>query len=319
MDNYAQTPIFILIKRNLKEQMNIKKLIVFLLFAFLPVVVVGLMMHFSGASAVEAAADAASGDPLTAIKRIVMSAGSMLIPLLAVIFTQLIFKEPVLKGLGISFKFNRWWWISWLLMPVIAMVVLGVTLLMPGATWTPDGEMVQQSLQGMPEGVGVWGLIGISLLSGLFAGITINAVFAFGEEIAWRGFLVKEFKGKKFLSAALWIGVIWGFWHAPLILNGHNYPQHPVAGVFMMVLVCVLLTLMLLYFRKKSGSVIVAAIMHGTINAVAGVSAIVITPDNDLLYGAAGLAGMLVLLVVDACLYLYDKYISKEKVFTTIL
>ena len=300
-------------------RMNIKKLTVFLLFAFLPMVAVGLVMHFSGASAGEAAADAANGDTVTAVKRLVMSAGSMLIPLLAVIFTQLIFKEPVLKGLGISFKFNRWWWIGWLLMPVIAMLTLGVTLLMPGARWTPDSEMVQQSLQNMPEGIGVWGLIGISILSGLFAGITINALIAFGEEIAWRGFLMKEFQGKKFLSAVLWIGVIWGLWHAPLILNGHNYPQHPVAGVFMMVILCILLSTLLMYFRKKSGSVIVAAIIHGTINAVAGISAIVVTPANDLLYGAEGVAGMIVLLVVNTCLYLYDKYISKEKVFTTPL
>ena len=295
--------------------MNTKKLIVFLLLAFIPMVVVGLVMHFSGASAGEAVADAANGDPLTAVKRLVMSAGSMIIPLLAVVFTQLIFKEPVLKGLGISFKFNRWWWIGWLLMPVIAMATLGVTLLMPGAQWTPDGEAVHQSLQSMPEGVGVWGLIGISLLSGLFAGATINALFAFGEEIAWRGFLMKEFKGKKFLSAALWIGVIWGFWHAPLILNGHNFPQHPVIGVFMMVVLCILLTTMLMYFRKKSGSVIVAAIMHGTINAVAGVSALVVTPANDLLYGSAGVAGMIVLLVVDSCLYLYDRFVAREHVF----
>ena len=299
--------------------MNSKKLTVFLLFAFLPMIAVGLVMHFSGASAGEAAADAANGDTITAIKRLVMSAGSMIIPLLAVIFTQLIFKEPVLKGLGISFKINRWWWIGWLLMPVIALATLGVTLLMPGAHWTPDGEMVQQSLQNMPEGIGVWGLIGISMLSGLFAGITINALFAFGEEIAWRGFLMKEFKGKKFLSAVLWIGVIWGLWHAPLILNGHNYPQHPVAGVFMMVILCLLLTTMLMYFRKKSGSVIVAAIMHGTINAVSGVSALVVTPANDLLYGATGVAGMLVLLVVNACLFLYDKFISKENIFTALL
>ena len=299
--------------------MNTKKLIVFLLFAFLPMVAVGLYMHCFGASAGEAAADAASVNTLTAIKRLVLSAGSMLIPLLAVIFTQLIFKEPVLKGLGISFKLNRWWWIGWLLMPVIAMAVLGVTLLMPGATWTPDSEMARQSLKSLPEGVGVWGLIGSTLLSGLFAGITINALFAFGEEIAWRGFLVSEFKGKKFLSAALWIGVIWGLWHSPLILNGHNYPQHPVAGVFMMVILCVLLTLMLMYFRIKSGSVIVPAIMHGTTNAVAGVTAIVVSPANDLLFGAAGVAGMLVLLMVYACLYLYDKYISKEKVFTKLL
>ena len=299
--------------------MNTKKLVVFLLLAFLPMVAVGLVMHYSGVSAGEAVADAASGDPLTAIKRLVMSAGSMLIPLLAVIFTQLIFKEPVLKGLGISFKVNRWWWIGWLLMPVIAMVTLGVTLLMPEAQWTPDSEMVQQSLQSLPEGVGVWGLIGITLLSGLFAGVTINAVFAFGEEIAWRGFLMKEFKGKKFMSAVLWIGVIWGFWHAPLILNGHNYPQHPVVGVFMMVLLCILLTTMLMYFRKKSGSVIVAAIMHGTINAVSGITALVVTPANDLLYGAAGVAGMIVLLVVDVCLFLYDRFVSRENLFTKAL
>ena len=59
--------------------------------------------------------------------------------------------------------------------------------------------------------------------------------------------------------------------------------------------------------------------MHGTINAGAGVSAIVITPANDFLYGAAGVAGMMVLLVVNICLYLYDKYISKDNIFTTLL
>lgn len=299
--------------------MNIKKLIVFLLFAFLPMAVVGLVIHFSGEALGGLSGDVIDSAPTAALKGFLMSAGSMIIPLLAVVFTQLIFKEPVLKGLGISFKFNRWWWIGWLLLPVIAMLTLGVTLLMPGANWTPDSEMVQRSLQNMPEGVGVWGLIGISLLSGLFAGITINAIFAFGEEIAWRGFLFKEFKGKKFLSAALWIGIIWGFWHAPLILNGHNYPQHPVEGVFMMVILCVLLTVMLLYFRKKSGSVIVSAIMHGTINAVAGVSALVVTPANDLLYGASGMAGMLVLLLVNICLYLYDRFVSKECLFSKAL
>ena len=288
--------------------MNTKKLVVFLLWAFLPMIIVGIVMHSIGASA-----DAAGGNPMTAILRMLMSAGAMFIPLLAVIITQLIFKEPVLKGVGISFKLNKWWWIGWLLMPLVAMLTLGATLLMPGAKWTPDSELMQQALQSMPEGIGVWGLIGITLLSGLFAGLTINAVFALGEEVAWRGFLMREFKGKSFWSSAIWIGVIWGLWHAPLILNGHNYPQHPVAGVFMMVAFCILLSVMLMYFREKSGSVIVAAIMHGTINAVAGVTMLVVTPANDLLYGATGLAGMIVLLIVDAGLYLYDKSVSKKQ------
>ena len=288
-----------------------KKLIVFLLFAFIPMIAVGVFLHFHALPTEPGSIDG------TALMSILMTAGSMLIPLLAVIFTQLIFKEPVLRGVGISFKFNRWWWIGWLLMPVLAMVIMGVSLLMPGAQWIGGSDLMVNSAKGMPQDLGPWGVIAISLASGLFAGATINAVFAFGEEVAWRGFLVKEFKGRKFLSTALWTGVIWGFWHAPIILNGHNYPDHPVAGVFMMVLMCLALTPMLLYFRRKSGSVVVPAIMHGTFNAVVGVSILFVTPYNDLLLGGAGLAGIVVLLAVDMCLFLYDRFVSKERLFTS--
>lgn len=282
--------------------MNTKKLIVFILLAVIPMIGLGVAVN-----------------SVSQIIAMVLSAFAMLLPMLAVIITQLIFKEPVLGGLEISFKINRWWVIGWLLMPVAALAVLGVTLLMPGAKWTPDSELVQVALQSMPEGLGIWGLIGVTILSGLFAGFTINAVFAFGEEVAWRGYLMKLFKGKKFLMTALWIGIIWGFWHAPLILNGHNYPQHPVAGVFMMVPVCLLLAPMLMYFRIKGRSVVVPAIMHGTFNAVVGVTNLVVTPANDLLYGGPGLAGMIVLLLLNVCLFLYDRFVSKEKVFTSLV
>ena len=291
--------------------MNAKKLITFILWAFLPMIGVGLVIHFGGLTAAPA-----ESDQKAALTGLVFSAGAMLIPLLAVIFTQLIFKEPVLKDLGISFKVNRWWWIGWLLMPVYALAVLGVSLLMPGAQFDASSDAIQKSMQQLPFEAGPWVLIAISLLSGLPVGITINAVFAFGEEVAWRGFLVKEFKGKKFLTASLLIGVIWGFWHFPLILNGHNYPDHPVIGVFMMVLMCVMLTPVLLYFRQKSGSVIVPAIMHGTMNAVVGISNMFVTPQNDLLIGGPGLAGLIVLMLLNLVLFLYDRFVSRERLFS---
>ena len=275
--------------------MDIKKLITFILAAFLPMVGIGAAIHFS-----------------ESIVKYLLSAVAMFIPVLAVIFTQVIFKEPVLRGVGLSFKINRWWVIGWLLIPIIALAIVGMTLLMPGARWTPDNETVKMALQAMPEGLGVWGFIGVTMLSGLLSGVTINAVFALGEEIAWRGFLLNMFSGKKFWKVALCTGIIWGFWHAPIILNGHNYPQHPIAGVFLMVVFCVLMTPILMYFRQKSGSVIVPAIMHGTFNAVAGLTLMIITPANDLLYGATGLAGMIVLLIVNLCLFLFDRFVSKE-------
>ena len=291
--------------------MNYKKLITFIIFAFLPMIGVGLAMYFIRTGALQLTSSA----QINAIISFALSAGAMLIPMLAVILTQLIFKESVFKGLDISFKINRWWVIGWLLMPVIALLVVGVTLLMPGAEWAGDSEVIQLALKSMPEGIGLWGFIGITMLSGLVSGITINAVFGLGEEIAWRGYLMQIFKGKKFMVIVLWTGLIWGLWHAPIILNGHNYPQHPEIGVLMMVVLCLLLTPMLMYFRLKSGSVIVPAIMHGTYNAVVGLSMILVTPANDLLYGGPGLAGMITLLLINICLFIYDRYISKENIF----
>ena len=297
--------------------MNTRKLAIFILCAFLPMVGIGVIMHLLGGSPAALSTEALTENPTQAIVGVILSAGAMLLPMFAVIITQLVSKEPVLKGLDISFKINRWWFIGWLLMPVIAIAVLGMTLLMPGAVWSPDNEIIQTALDSMPDGIGVLGMLAITLVSGLYAGITINGLFAFGEEIAWRGYLLKLFKGKSFMATALLTGTIWGLWHSPIILNGHNYPQHPVIGVLMMVVFCVLLTPMLMYFRKKSGSVIVPAIMHGTFNGVVGITLIMVTPANDLLYGASGLAGFITLLIVDVIIYIYDRYISKENILSS--
>ena len=281
--------------------MNSKKLVTYILCAFIPIIGIGVLMSCGS----------------NVILKSLLSLVAMLLPMIAVIITQTVNKEQIFHGLDISFKINRWWVIGWLLMPVLAVAVLGMTLLMPGAVWSPDSEVVKAALTSMPEGVGLGAIIVITLISGLFAGLTVNAVFAFGEEIGWRGYLLKIFKGKTFLSTALWTGIIWGLWHAPIILNGHNYPQHPVAGVFMMVGMCVFLTPIFMYFRLKSGSVIVPAIMHGTFNGVVGLSMILVTPANDLLYGGPGLAGLITLLLLDICLYIYDRFISKENIFSS--
>ena len=181
--------------------MDFKKLITFFLLAFLPVAAIGWYLHSGDTSS-----NMMLGVALTSV--------CMFFPLLAVVITQLIFKEPVLGGLGISFRINRWWFIGWLLMPVFVAVTLGITLLMPGAMLSTDN---------VPAGLAnVRGFVLISVVSGMFAGITINALLAFGEEIAWRGFLMKLFKGKSFITAFLSIGFIWGLWHAPIILNGPN-------------------------------------------------------------------------------------------------
>lgn len=158
--------------------------------------------------------------------------------------------------------------------------------------------------------------IWLALLQGLIAGVTINAIAGFGEELGWRGFLLKSFKKMNFLKASIIIGFIWGIWHLPLILMGHNYPQHPEIGVLMMTIWCILLTPLFLYITVKAKSVIAAAIMHGTLNATAGIAIMVIDGGNDLTVGITGLAGFISLIVVLFLLFIYDNKLSKEKIMT---
>ena len=155
--------------------------------------------------------------------------------------------------------------------------------------------------------------IWLFLIQGMIAGVTINAIAAFGEELGWRGFLLKEFKEMYFFKAAVIIGFIWGVWHAPLILMGYNYPQHPQIGVFMMTIFCILITPLLLYVTIKSKSVIAAAILHGTMNGTYSISLMLTDGGNDLTIGLTGLSGFIALTIALIGLFIYDYFISKEK------
>lgn len=234
----------------------------------------------------------------------------MLIPTISVIITQLIFGEKPFSDVGVSFKINKWWFVAWLLMPVINILAMLSSTLLPGVSLDPNSELVKIAITGMSEkGVEIdgWGLLAITIFSSMFAGLTINAFFASGEEIAWRGFLPRVMSDWGFWKKSLIIGIVWGFWHAPLILMGHNYPDHPIVGVFMMVLLCVVMTPVFLYLREKSGSTVVAAIAHGTLNGSAGISVMYLAGSNDLLCGTTGLVGIMILVILDFMIYLLRK------------
>ena len=236
-------------------------------------------------------------------------------------------KKITSKALAASFKINWAWVFAWL-SPIVMVFatllcskyILGMDLYenMNAALFGMVGDnpqamaQLQAQMNAMPLPY-FW----ITLISGLFAGLTINAVLAFGEEAGWRGYLFNQFKSQAFWKPTLYIGVLWGFWHAPLILMGHNYPQHPVAGVFMMMLFCLMLSPICNYIRLKAKSSIAVAVFHGTFNALAGISTMMVMNSNDLLRGLPGLSGIIALLLLNVLLFLYDNYISKDKIFTS--
>jgi len=231
----------------------------------------------------------------------------MFFPMLSVVITQLLTGEKPFSGCGVTFKIRWWWLVAGLFgMQFFCLLTLPVSALFPGVAVSTDSDILAKTvgqLQSKGLDVGPWGILGISLGSAVFAACTINALFAFGEEVAWRGFLSRCLDSLGFWKKSLSVGALWGVWHAPLILMGHNYPEHPVAGVFMMVAFCVLMAPPFQLVRDKSRSVIGAAVMHGSLNASAGLSLLYLSGFDDLLCGCSGLAGLCILLLADILLF----------------
>lgn len=267
-----------------------------------------------------------AGGKLQSPAGLAMALVYMFIPaLMAVVVQKFIYKQALREPLRMRFKFNVWWAAAWLLPPVLAFAAFGASLLLPGITYSPDmAGMVERfgnlltpeqlaKMQAQVKALPVHP-IWLGLGQGLLAGATVNAVAAFGEELGWRGLLQRELGFLGFWRSSLLIGLIWGVWHAPLILMGHNFPQHPRQGVFLMVDFCLLFAPLLAYVTLKSDSVAAAAIMHGTLNGTAGLAIMLAAGGTDLTTGITGLPGLLVLLAANILLYLYERFLAREPV-----
>ena len=159
---------------------------------------------------------------------------------------------------------------------------------------------------GIP-GLGI-GMILVLLAAGVLAGISVNAIVALGEEIAWRGYLLDMLGSKLgFWGAALLAGIMWGLWHAPLVVSGYNFSLPVlrdcgegggrVYALAVFALFTMSLGLVLAWLRKLTGNVYLAAVGHGTVNAIAGLYAVLVR-GSRLIAPPAGISVSLAFLIV---------------------
>lgn len=111
----------------------------------------------------------------------------------------------------------------------------------------------------------------------IFLSPLLNLIPCFGEEWGWRGYLLPKLTGHmNLLPSVLLSGLIWGLWHAPVIVSGHNYSigywGYPWLGIVAMCLFCVVLGTLLSYITLRTKSCWPAVIAHGAINGVAGLA-----------------------------------------------
>ena len=111
--------------------------------------------------------------------------------------------------------------------------------------------------------------LGVEYAAMVFNGVTFSALFAFGEEYGWRGYLLRKLLPLGEVRAAVIVGLIWAPWRLPLLIAGLNYPGvAPLAAIAVFVPVTIAMSLLFgRLFVASGGAVLATTVLHGSFNA----------------------------------------------------
>lgn len=98
----------------------------------------------------------------------------------------------------------------------------------------------------------------------------LTAPILWGEEFGWRGYLQPRLFPGRPLMAAVVTGIIWGVWHYPLNLRGYNYPEHPLLGLLIFPVSCILISIIFGWLMTRSTSIWTVCLAHSATNAIGG-------------------------------------------------
>lgn len=121
----------------------------------------------------------------------------------------------------------------------------------------------------------------------LFITLTVGTLtmllFTLAEEFGWRGFLQTPLIQYFGLGSGLMFGgLMWGLWHAPMILKGYKFPGYPRLGAFVywpIFTICLALITGWLYWQ--SGSIWLPAIFNASVKISSRVTSVALGDAGD--------------------------------------
>lgn len=215
-------------------------------------------------------------------------------------------------GLRPTRPFRRWWWtmlVAWFGPAVLVALAVGISYAfgkfpVDWGTWS----VLRASLGGRQLPLSMSTLLAIALVQGVVEAPVLNMVFTVGEELGWRGLLRDELSVLPRWQLIGITGVVWGLWHAPVVLLGYDYAGMPPAvGLLCMVVFTTLTAALLEWLRTKGTSIWPTTLAHGAINGVSSLVLIlapVVHPPAVMWSGLLGWSGWLVMAIAIGVLVL---------------
>ena len=228
--------------------------------------------------------DAASFTTEETLINTALTAMLMFFPAIGVLITRLVTREGFKNAmLRFNLKGNvRYYLLGWF--GPMALTIFGAILyfVVCPSEFTLTTYHTQMAAQPMSEAA-FWALQVVLMCMAPL----LNLVPCFGEEWGWRGYLVpKVAQRMKFLPTVLLTGFIWGIWHAPIIVAGHNYgmnyPGYPWWGIIAMCVFCIVCGTLFSYITLKTKSCWPAVFAHGMLNGTASIGVLFLA--NPMVY-----------------------------------
>ena len=262
----------------MNQRIDTRRLIIFLSIAFTIAWAAELVIYLTGG--LTESQVLVPNTPIT-LALVLLIVPVMWAPALANILTRLLTHE----GWGDTqlrphFKQEwRYWVAAWFLPGVLSIMGMVIFFLLFPRHYDSHLGTLREMIAAAPSSSGlaelnIWLLIGLQTLQALLLAPLLNSLATFGEEFGWRGYLQTKLLPLGERRALLLTGLIWGIWHWPIILMGHNYgltyPGAPWLGLLGMLWFCLNLGVLLGWLTLKSRSVWPAVIGHAAINGSAG-------------------------------------------------
>ncbi|HEC22291.1 MAG TPA: CPBP family intramembrane metalloprotease [Chloroflexi bacterium] len=290
-------------------KVDTRRVLIFLAFAFGIAWATGLVVYLTGGS--ENSPELIPGTPIT-LALVLVAVFYMWAPAVAHILTRLITREGW-QNTYLKPRFRQGWpyWLAAWFLPAALTIAGGALFFALFPRYFDSSlrfirELLAQAEEqaGQPLPITPAMFAAIQTLQAVLFAPLINSLFTFGEEFGWRAYLQPKLMPLGGRRAVLLMGLIWGVWHWPVILMGHNYgldyPGAPYLGLLMTLWVMTLFAAFLGWVALRGGSVWPAVIGHAALNGIAGLGQLFTRGEpNPLLgplpVGLIGSAGFAVL------------------------
>jgi uncharacterized protein len=294
------------------SKLDIRRLVIFLGFAFGIAWIAGLIIYLTGGLT-----NSPQIAPGVSLALVLLATVYMGAPALGNVLTRLITHEGW-KDTGLRPNFRQGWrfWLAGWFLPV-AMTLSGAAVFFALFPQYFDASLpyLRQLSAASPKMASLtpWTLAIIQLAQAILIAPIINSIATFGEEFGWRAYLLPKLMPLGGRKAMLLTGAIWGIWHWPVIFMGYeygfNYPGYPWAGPLLFIWIAFGLGIFLGWLALRGKSVWPAVIGHAAINGVAGVAIFAIAGEPNTLLGPlpVGIIGSLGFVLVAIAIFVSPK------------